>query len=76
MPKLDPQTLALPDRRGNDRIDSLKNIARDDRVSMMLLVRGSGNVIRLNGRARIAVDADLRARFARDGRHPRTVIVI
>lgn len=74
--ELDPQTLALPDWRGNDRIDSLRNIARDDRVSLMLLVRGSGNVIRINGRARITDDATLRARFEHGGKQPRTVIVI
>lgn len=73
--ELDPRTLALPDWRGNDRIDSLKNIARDDRISLMFLIRGSGNVIRVNGRARITDDDTLRARFARDGKLPRTVIV-
>ena len=74
--ELDAQTLALPDWRGNDRIDSLKNIARDDRTSLMFLIKGSGNVIRINGRARITDDAGLRARFTRDGKQPRTVIVI
>ena len=74
--ELDSQTLALPDWRGNDRIDSLKNIARDDRVSLMFLIRGSGNVIRINGRARITDDPDLRGSFTHDGKQPRTVIVI
>ncbi len=74
--ELDAQTLALPDWRGNDRIDSLHNIARDDRASLMFLIRGSGNVIRINGRARITDDPDLCARFTRDGKQPRTVIVI
>lgn len=74
--ELDAQTLALPDWRGNDRIDSLKNIARDDRVSLMFMIRGSGNVIRINGRARITDDPDLRASFTHDGKQPRTVIVI
>ena len=74
--ELDAQTLALPDWRGNDRIDSLHNIARDDRASLMFMVKGSGNVIRINGRARITDDADLCARFTRDGKQPRTVIVI
>ncbi len=73
--ELDPRTLALPDWRGNDRIDSLKNIARDDRISLMFLIRGSGNVIRVNGRARITDDDTLRARFARHDKLPRTVIV-
>ena len=74
--ELDAQTLALPDWRGNDRIDSLKNIARDDRVSLMFLIRGSGNVIRINGRARVTDDAELRASFTHEGKQPRTVIVI
>ena len=51
-------------------------IARDDRVSLMFLIRGSGNVIRINGRARITDDPDLRASFTHDGKQPRTVIVI
>lgn len=74
--ELDAQTLALPDWRGNDRIDSLHNIARDDRASLMFMVKGSGNVIRINGRARITDDPSLRARFTRDAKQPRTVIVI
>lgn len=73
---LDPLHLALPDRRGNDRIDSLRNIVRDGRVSAMFMVRGAGNVIRINGTARLTADAELCARFARDGKLPRTVAVI
>ena len=73
---LDPGTLALPDWRGNNRLDSLRNILRDDRVSLMFLVPGSNNVVRVNGTARITDDADLRARFEKQGRQPATVIVI
>ena len=73
---LDPGTLALPDWRGNNRIDSLRNIVRDDRVSLMFLVPGSNNVVRVNGTARLTADADLRARFEKQGRRPATVIVI
>ena len=73
---LNPGTLALPDWRGNNRIDSLRNILRDDRVSLMFLVPGSDNVVRVNGTARITADADLRARFEKRGRQPATVIVI
>ncbi|GAA6200929.1 pyridoxamine 5'-phosphate oxidase family protein [Aquicoccus sp. SU-CL01552] len=73
---LDPGTLALPDWRGNNRLDSLRNILRDDRVSLMFLVPGSNNVVRVNGTARITTDADLRARFEKWGRQPATVIVI
>lgn len=73
---LDPGTLALPDWRGNDRIDSLRNIVRDPRASLMFLVPGSNNVIRVNGRARVTADEGLRQSFARDGKLPRTVIVV
>ncbi|MDE9449434.1 pyridoxamine 5'-phosphate oxidase family protein [Aliiroseovarius sp. Z3] len=73
---LDPQTLALPDWRGNERIDSLRNIVRDSRVSLMFMVPGSNNVMRVNGDARLTADADLRARFDKGGKQPRVVIVI
>lgn len=73
---LDPQTLALPDWYGNNRIDSLRNIVRDERVSLMFLIPGALNALRVNGAARLTADDDLRARFTRDGKQPRTVIVI
>ena len=73
---LDDRTLALPDWRGNDRIDSLRNIVRDGRVSLMFMVPGSVNVIRVNGRARVTDDAGLCGSFAREGHAPRTVTVI
>lgn len=73
---LDDRTLALPDWRGNDRIDSLRNIVRDGRVSLMFLVAGSGNAMRVNGTAILTADPALCARFARDGKLPRSVIVI
>ena len=73
---LDASTLALPDWKGNERIDSLRNILRDGRLSLMFLVAGSTTALRVNGTARITVDADLRARFARDGTQPRSVVVV
>ncbi len=73
---LDPQTLALPDWRGNDRIDSLRNILRDGRVSLMFIIPGVNNVLRINGTARLTVDTEMRARFARDKALPRTVAII
>ena len=73
---LDPQTLALPDWHGNNRIDSLRNILRDGRVSLMFLIPGANNALRVNGTARLTADGDLRSRFQRDGKQPRTVIVI
>ncbi|NVO56562.1 pyridoxamine 5'-phosphate oxidase family protein [Rhodobacteraceae bacterium B1Z28] len=74
--ELDPGTLALPDWRGNNRLDSLRNIVRDSRVSLMFIAPGSNNVVRLNGSARLTADEDLRARFEKNGKYPATVIVI
>lgn len=73
---MDERHLALPDWRGNDRIDSIRNIVRDGRVSLMFLVRGSGNAIRVNGTARLTDDAELRGQFEHAGKLPRTVIVV
>ena len=73
---LDATTLALPDWHGNNRIDSLRNIVRDGRVSLMFLIPGANNALRINGTARLTADAALLARFDRDGKQPRTVIVI
>ena len=71
-----PETLLMPDWKGNERIDSLRNIVRDERVSLMFVIAGSTNAMRVNGRARLTVDEGLRASFARDTLQPRTVIVI
>lgn len=73
---LDAQTLALPDWRGNDRIDSLRNIVRDGRVALYFMVPGSTISVRVNGQARLTADMALRAQFDRDGQNPRTVMVI
>ncbi|SEO75165.1 hypothetical protein SAMN04487843_103349 [Methylobacterium sp. ap11] len=72
----DPTTLLLPDRRGNNRIDSLRNVVRDPRVGLMFLIPGIGNALRVNGRAAIDDDPELCASFAVDGKAPRTVMVI
>lgn len=74
--ELDAFTLAMPDWRGNNRLDSLRNIVIDGRVALMFLVPGSNNVVRVNGRAFLTDDAELRARFGKKGRLPATVIVI
>ena len=71
----DPSTLLLPDWLGNNRLDSLRNIVRDGRVSLMFFVPGSGNVIRVNGTAYLSADPALTARFEQREKHPRTVIV-
>lgn len=74
--ELDERHLALPDWRGNERIDSLRNIVRDPRVSLMFMVPGSSNVVRVNGEAKLTADPELRARFEKAGKQPRTVAVI
>ncbi|WP_299546596.1 pyridoxamine 5'-phosphate oxidase family protein [uncultured Tateyamaria sp.] len=74
--QLDPKTLALPDWRGNQRLDSLRNIVDDGRVSLMFMVPGSNTVVRVNGEARLTIDERLRQRFEQKGRNPATVIVI
>jgi PPOX class probable FMN-dependent enzyme len=73
---LDPHTLAMPDWRGNNRLDCLRDIVVDGRVSLLFLVPGSNNVVRVNGLGFLTDDADLRARFEKKGRQPATVIVI
>ena len=70
------RTLVLPDRRGNNRIDSLRNIVRDDRVGVLFLIPGSDSTLRVNGRAVISVDTDLLASLAVEGKLPRSAIVI
>jgi uncharacterized protein len=72
----DERTLMMPDRHGNNRADSLKNILRDDRVGLLFLVPGSGTTLRVNGRARISVDPDLCASFAVEGKPARSVTII
>ncbi len=72
----DEKTLMMPDRRGNNRVDSLRNIVRDPRVALLFLIPGSGSTLRLNGRAQISADAELLASFKIDGKAPRTVIVM
>ncbi len=73
---LDSRTLLLPDWQGNERIDSLRNIVRDGRVSLYFLVPGSTTSVRVNGTAKLSGDPALLARFERSGKTPRCVIVI
>ena len=74
--ELDERTLAMPDRRGNDRMDSLRNIVRDGRIALMFLTPSSDTVTRVNGHAEISVDPELLERFAVKGKEPRSVIII
>jgi hypothetical protein len=72
----DERRLLLPDRRGNNRVDSLRNIVRDPRMALLFLIPGCGNSLRVNGRAEISVEPMLLASFAVEKKAPRSVIVI
>ena len=72
----DEHTLLLPDRRGNNRADSLRNVIADPRVALLFMVPGVNETLRVNGRAHISIAPDLLARFAVDGKLPRSVLVI
>ncbi|NIA69979.1 pyridoxamine 5'-phosphate oxidase family protein [Pelagibius litoralis] len=72
----DERTLMLPDRRGNNRIDSLRNVVRDPRIALLFLIPGAGTTLRVNGRAHLSIDAELLASFAVDAKPPRSVLVM
>ena len=72
----DNKTLLMPDWRGNNRIDSLRNIVRDGRISLMFMVTGSNNVVRVNGMAKLSADPNVTESFEQNGKHPKSVIVI
>ena len=72
----DDKTLMLPDRRGNNRVDSLRNIMRDPRVALLFLIPGMGNTLRVNGRAHISVEPTLLESFAVEEKAPRSVMVM
>jgi PPOX class probable FMN-dependent enzyme len=74
--ELDEHTLAMPDWRGNNRIDTLRNIVADGRISLMFMVPGSNTGVRVNGMAKVTADDELRAGFEFKGKLPRSVIVI
>ena len=72
----DAHTLRLPERRGNNRVDSLRNILQDPRVALLFFVPGRGETLRVNGRARILAGRAVLAPFAVGGRLPRCVIEV
>ena len=73
---VDEHTLLIPDRRGNNRIDSLRNLVRDPRVSLLFLIPGVGETMRINGRAKISTDPKLAESFAMNGKVPKCVLVV
>jgi hypothetical protein len=70
------RTLLIPDRRGNNRVDSLRNLLVDPRIALLFLIPGVGETLRVNGRAEISIDPALLARFPMQGKLPRSVIVV
>jgi uncharacterized protein len=72
----DEKTLLIPDRRGNNRADSLRNIIANPRVALLFLIPGVGETLRVNGRAEIAADPALLERFGVGGKLPRSVLVV
>ncbi len=73
---IDDRTIAIPDRRGNNRLDTLRNIIRDARVALLFMIPGWNETLRINGRAYLSTKPDLRARFAVNGSEPVTVIIV
>jgi PPOX class probable FMN-dependent enzyme len=72
----DDTTLLLPERRGNNRVDSLRNIITDPRVALIFLIPGVGETLRVNGRASITTAPDMLARFVVQGQAPKCVLVV
>jgi PPOX class probable FMN-dependent enzyme len=73
---VDERTLALPDRIGNNRLDSLRNIIVEPRLALLFIIPGVGESLRVNGRGRITSDAEWLDSFAVEGKLPRTVLLI
>jgi PPOX class probable FMN-dependent enzyme len=72
----DETTLMMPDRRGNNRVDSLRNIVRNPRVALLFLIPGSGSTLRVNCHAQLSADPALLASFKIEGKAARSVIVM
>jgi PPOX class probable FMN-dependent enzyme len=73
---LDERTLALPDRRGNNRLDGLRDVLENPAVALLFLIPGVGETLRVNGLARITADPALRGRFVAQGKAPATVLLV
>ena len=73
---VDEHTIIIPDRRGNNRIDTLRNLVRDPRIALLFLIPGVGETMRINGRAKISADPKLTETFVINGKVPRSVLVV
>ena len=72
----DEKTLLIPDRQGNNRVDSLRNIIANPHVALLFLIPGIGETLRVNGRAEISTEPALLERFSVEGKLPRSVLVV
>lgn len=72
----DRKTVLIPDRRGNNRVDALRNLVRDPRISLLFMIPGIGSTMRINGRAEISTEPELLASFAMQGKNPKCVLVV
>jgi len=72
----DDRTLMIPDRRGNNRVDTLRNVVRDPRVALLFLIPGSGTTLRVNGRAKLSIEPTLLQSFEEQGKAPRSVMIV
>jgi hypothetical protein len=73
---VDEHTILIPDRRGNNRIDTLRNLVRDPRIALLFLIPGVGETMRINGRAKISTDPKLTETFVVNGKVPRSALVV
>jgi PPOX class probable FMN-dependent enzyme len=73
---LDSKTLVIPDRRGNNRLDTLRNIVVEPRIALLFLIPGIDETLRINGRAVVSTDPVLIARFTKSGKPPGTVLIV
>lgn len=73
---LDSGTVAIPDRPGNNRLDTLENLLAEPSIGLLFLIPGMDETLRINGRAKITADDGLRARFEVDGKLPQSVILV
>src|ERR1700722_6590980 len=73
---VDEHTLVIPDRRGNNRIDSLRNLVHDPRVALLFLIPGVGETMRVIGRAKLSTDPKLNESFIVNGKAPKCVLIV
>ena len=73
---LDDKHLAVPDRRGNNRVDTLRNLVEDSRIALLFMVPGNKNTLRVNGQARITTNSEFCSSFEMQGKAPQSVLIV